>query len=130
MAPPPTHLQPHVQLTLLAIAARRRGLSFEAFWREAIREGKPPVMTNRADPPSGCVRWPTDTNERVSWQKAIGEMREGWRRAYEREEPTPGEQAVLMLGEGIGALARVSDARAAEELDRALPAQAALVSAA
>lgn len=130
MAPQPTYAQPHVQLGRLLIDARRRGVPFEEFWRQAVREDDTLVMTNRRNPPEGCVRWPTDRNDRRGWQKAILGTKETWRSAYEGLEPTRGERAVAVLGDSIGALARVADERAEAELADAMSPHAAVASAA
>lgn len=109
------YLPPHTQLGTLMVAARRRGLSFEDFWTEAIREGEPLVMVTHSSPPAGAVRWPTDRNDRVTWLGAILDAKEGWRRAYDREQPTASERALLYLGDEIGALAVVAERRQHEE---------------
>lgn len=135
MAPTPTHESPQVQLGRLMLAARRRGLDFDTWWDEAVREGQALVMTNYEvtygkPPPAGCIRWPTDRNDRVAWQFGIRESKEAWRRVYERAEPTPGDRAIAVIAESIGALDRVADERGDTELDSAMKPQAALRSAA
>jgi hypothetical protein len=87
------------------VAARRRGLSFEDFWCEAMRPRASTVMVTTPNPPAGAVRWPTDRNDRVSWQAALSSAKDGWRRAYERVERKPGEEALAYLADEIGALA-------------------------
>lgn len=126
MAPRPTYDSPHTQLLRLATIARRRGLSFEEFWSEAVREGKPLVMTNHPKPPEHCVRWPTDRNDRLSWAQAIADTKDGWRRTYERIEPLPRERAVAVLGDSIGVLERLQ----ARELGDGIDAREDVLSAA
>jgi hypothetical protein len=77
--------------------ARAEGLSFEEAWDRAIRPGKPLVMVTAKNPPVGAVRWPTDRDDRVAWQRATNEAREGWRRAYEQAEPSRPERAITLL---------------------------------
>lgn len=116
MAPQPTYESPHVQLGRLMVAARRRGLSFEEFWMEAVRPRKPIVMVTHPDPPEGAVRWPTDRNQRVDWQVGISGSKEGWQRAYERRVPTRSEAALGLLAPGLEALDAVAEERAEDEL--------------
>lgn len=123
MAPPVTYAPPHKQLGRLMIAARRRGLSFEEWWSEAVRPRKPLVMVTHPNPPAGAVRWPTDRNDRVTWQAATNEAREGWRRAYERETPTRAEEAIAFLGDAIGALAATAEELADLEVEVAAEAE-------
>lgn len=130
MAPAPTYATPQVQLGRLLVIARRRGLCFEEFWREAVREGRSLVMTNYPRATENCIRWPTDRNDRRAWQAAIIGTKESWRSAYEGLEPTRGERAVAVLGDSIGVLARVADARADAELADAMSPQTAVASAA
>lgn len=130
MAPQPIHAAPHVQLAQLALAARARGERFSDFWRIAVREDKPVVMTTTADPPAGAVRWPTDPSERKAWRAAIVDSRAGWKRAYERQDAPVCEQALGLLGDSIGALEVVAYERADDELDSGLAQQEALRSAA
>lgn len=93
------------------VAARRRGLSFTEFWREAVRPGMPLVLTTTENPPAGAVRWPSDRNDRLSWQRSIESTREGWKRAFERVEQSRGERAIAFLADAIGA---VMDAEGAD----------------
>lgn len=116
MAPRPTYDPPHVQLGELMVIARRRGLSFEQWWEEAVRPHKPLIMVTHPSPPPGAVRWPTDRNDRVTWQAAIRSAKAGWRRVYERKQPTRQEEALRYLGEDLGVLEEVADERAAVEL--------------
>lgn len=94
------------------VEARRRGLTFEVWWDEAMASGQPDVLARDPEAPDGAVRWPTDRSDRTSWRAAIGETKDSWRRAFEREEPTPSEQAVAVLADAIGA-AQAAEARAA-----------------
>lgn len=129
MAPLPVHEPPHHQLSRLAEGARRRGVSFEAFWREAIRPERPQIMVTNASPPAGCVRWPTDPRERKAWRTAIIGTKESWRRAYELVEPRVEERALAELSVEFSLLDRLAVERQRREMD-ALPAQDALPSAA
>lgn len=129
MAPAAIHEAPHVQLCRLAAAARRRGLSFDEFWREAVRQHLPLVMTNHPSPPEGAVRWPTDRNDRRAWQHAIYGSRDGWQRAYERQVAPEHESALRVLADGIGMLDQVAGELDVGEPDglgprRALPSAA------
>lgn len=138
MAPPTTYEKPQVQLGRLMVAARRRGLSFEAWWEEAIRPGQSVVMTNTPNPPAHAVRWPSDRNDRLEWMAAIvggmvevgkgpaGESirewydgsKEGWRRAYEQVAPTRAEEALAFLADAIGALAELASVPAEVEPEK------------
>lgn len=102
MAPAPTYDPPHQQLGRLMVVARRRGLSFDDFWREAMAPAGATVMVTTERPPVGAVLWPTDRADRVNWQAALAGAKDGWRRAYERLEPTPEERALTVLGEAMG----------------------------
>lgn len=104
MAPAPSYDLPPVQLRRLAVLARRRGLSFEEFWIEAVRPGKKQgrVTTAHPDPPAGAVRWPSEWSEGTQWRAAIIELKGAWCRAYDGEEPTGPERAVIELGDSIG----------------------------
>lgn len=116
MAPVAVYEAPHVQLGRLMIAARRRGLSFDDFWMEAIRPGKSLVMVTHAAPPEGCVRWPTDRNDRITWMSAINGVVDGWRRAYERRAPTRAELALMVIADEIGVIAAIAEEVAVVEL--------------
>lgn len=94
---PQRYPAPHEQLLQLALDARREGLSFDAFWKRAVRPGQPPVRVNSLAPPAGAVLWPRDTTDRKVAYAAISESREAWRRAYDREHPTAGEAALALL---------------------------------
>lgn len=116
MAPAAIHPAPHTQMGRLMVEARRRGLSFEQWWQEAVRPGEALVMVNHPNPPAGAVRWPTDRRDRDAWQIATAEAKEGWRRAYERAPQARPESALAFLADAIGALQEVADRRAADEL--------------
>lgn len=111
MAPRPIHDAPHVQLRRLGVVARARGLSFEEFWAQAVREHASLVMTNHPAPPVGAVRWPTDRNDRKAWQGAIYSAREGWMRAYEGLPALPEEGALGLLADGFAAMDEVARER-------------------
>lgn len=116
MAPQPTYDPPHVQLGRLMVEARRRGLTFGEWWEQAVRPGKAVVMTNSSSPPVGAVRWPSDRNDRITWQHAILGSKDGWRRAYNREPPLEREAALDILRPGLEALDEVAREREHDEL--------------
>lgn len=99
------------------VAARRRGLTFDEFWQEAVRPQCSIVMVTTPDPPRGAVRWPTDRTDRLNWQAAINSSKAGWHRAYERRRPSEPEAALDILRPGLAALEEVAEARAEAELD-------------
>jgi hypothetical protein len=66
--------------------ARRRGLSFEDAWQEA--------MAGVRFPHGGGT---TDVHGRYAWREALSETREAWRSAYEGEPAEPGVQALAAL---------------------------------
>lgn len=101
MAAPTKYTPPHVQLGELAVAALRRGLSFDEFWLEAVRPDRPVVKVTHPDPPPGCVLWPSDPKDGRTWRSAIRETRGGWERAYNREPPAAAERAVAQLREWL-----------------------------
>jgi hypothetical protein len=117
MAPRPTYTKPHKQLLRLMAQARRRGLSFEEAWEEAMRPGRGVVMTNTPNPPAGAVRWPTDWNDRSEWMAALlgteepdeNGVREAWERAYKREAPARGENALAFLADALDAWRDLAD---------------------
>ena len=55
------------------------------------------VATPPARRPLGAVVWPRDTYDRGVCREATLGAREGWRRAYEGEEPSRAEHALRML---------------------------------
>lgn len=97
MAPPRLYAPPNEQLVGLLLEARAGGLSFDEAWQRAVRPGRRTVMTNAADPPAGAVLWPTDSRDREAWRRAIVEMKDGFRRAYERRPATQREVAAGAL---------------------------------
>ncbi len=105
MAPSPTYAAPHVQLGRLMVAARRRGVSFEEWWEEAMRPGASLVMQTHPNPPAGAVRWPTDRADRVAWQQALTATREAWRGSFMRRPATSAERALGVLAPQIDRMA-------------------------
>lgn len=87
-------------MTVLAASARERGLSFEEWWLEAVRPGMPAIVTTtpltRHTP--GAVVWPSDSADGRLWRQATADVKEGWRRAYERLEVSRSERALYLLG--------------------------------
>lgn len=107
MAPPPKYATPAAQLRSLALDARHEGLTFDEFWDLAFPPDRGWILTTtpRAKRPARCVVFPSDSPEAQAWREAIFASRDGWRRAYDRMEPTPEERALrilspLLLGEG------------------------------
>jgi hypothetical protein len=98
----------HEQLFVLAVRARRAGLSFEVFWADAVRPGQAPVTVATRNPPAGAVQWPRDTNDRNVAIGATIACEEGWRRAYEGMAPTGPERALLLLAPILGAVIAAS----------------------
>jgi hypothetical protein len=101
MPAPERYESPQSQLFRLAVEARAEGLDFEEFWTRALRPGKSLVTRHWSDPPPECVVWPRDTFDRQNAMAAIHATREGWRRAYEGEEPSRPELALYTLGPGL-----------------------------
>lgn len=91
----------HEQLRDLAIEARRDGVDFDTFWARAVRPGVKPVTwaTPEEERPYGCVIWPRDTENRNLSRRITDsvEVREGWRRAYDRAPQTKGDLALIKL---------------------------------
>lgn len=87
------------QLLALAIEAREEGLPFPEFWDRAIRPGLRVITWKvpEARRPHGCVVWPNDTLERRIARASVLEVRDAWRRAYDREPATRGERALTLL---------------------------------
>ena len=82
--------------------AREEGLTFEEFWERAVRPGKPALTPRRLGKGPyanliGAVIWPSDTAERAELQESTARCRETWCRAYNRETPTAGDEAVARL---------------------------------
>lgn len=85
-------LNPAVQMRVLLEFGRDRDWAFETAWRWSFER----------------VRMPHDTTARKEWRAILGlafdderlgpsRQREMWRRAYEREQATKGEQGVGKL---------------------------------
>jgi hypothetical protein len=85
----PKYPTPHAQLGELMVEARREGLTFDEFWDRAVRPGRSPVVFRSAEEgrPAGCVVWPNDTADRRDALEVIRDplVKDGWRRAYERQ---------------------------------------------
>lgn len=110
MAPPRLYQLPNEQLVELLSTYRTEGLSFEAAWELAVRPKQSVVMTNtRALPKRPCVLWPTDSSDRMAWRGAILELKDEYRRAYQRRPATKREAAAGLL---ITVLLNASDRRA------------------
>lgn len=127
MPAPQRYPTPGEQLVLLAVQAREEGLSFDEFWERAVptqepirhktsgrvltdAEGRPRLRPCRVLPrvgeeAPGAVLWPRDTRDRRDAYEATCAMKEGWRRAYEKEPPTPAERAMSALRPFLAALA-------------------------
>lgn len=102
MAPPQRYPSPAKQMFELAKVARSEGLDFDAFWERAVRPGQPPLTPRRLGKGAyalleGAVIWPSDNAELHDAQAAIERSEQVWRRAYNREPATPGDQAIAML---------------------------------
>ena len=84
MAPTPEYLSPVQQLGELGVKARKRGLTFEEFWNEAVRpDARGVVMTTTPNAPATAVRWPSNTKQREEWLEVVLDGKETWRSAYE-----------------------------------------------
>lgn len=90
------------------------GLSFEEAWLLAVRPGKRMVLSNTRDAPPGCVRWPTDSGERVAWRNALIELRDVFRRAYQGRPMTVREESAVKLALVLDAGDRLHAARGIE----------------
>jgi len=102
VAPPQRYDSPARQMLELGRIARSEGLSFEEFWQRAVRPGKPALTPRRLGKGRykdlvGAIIWPSDTAERTDAQEAMLRCKAVWRRAYNREAPTQGDQAVAQL---------------------------------
>lgn len=110
----------HEQMLRLATLAKRRGLGFDEWWREALRPracsrcdretllpkcpdckrrtvGDAPVLASDPLKPPGAVVWPTDTGERRDAQIAADGVREAWRLAWHKGTRPRGHTALLYL---------------------------------
>lgn len=116
---------PHEQLLLCAQWARWADMTFEEFWAEAVRPGKPAVTWAMPEDrrPANCIIWPRDTADRnISIAATLGAM-DGWRRAYERIPPSKGDRAIERLRPLLdGLAARVSAEEGPERSLRAVVA--------
>lgn len=102
MPAPQRYAAPHEQIRVLAVQARREGISFEDFWHRAIRPGQKLVTTETARttaPPPEAVVWPMDSADRANAIAATNGARDFWQRAYDRVPPTRGEKALGVLRE-------------------------------
>lgn len=100
MPAPQRYAAPHEQIRVLAVEARREGVSFEDFWHRAIRPGQKLVTTEtvQSSPaPAGAVVWPRDSADRANAIAATNGAKEFWHRAYNRVPPTRGERALGVL---------------------------------
>lgn len=92
------HAPAHEQIRDLAIEARRDGVSFDEFWLRAVRPGlSPRVNVETRNPPPTAVVWPRDSYECANALAAAAASKDTWRRAYERQPPTPGDRALAIL---------------------------------
>jgi len=98
---PQRYAAPHEQILVLAIEARREGVPFEEFWQRAVRPNSTEklITTKTVEPPPDAVVWPYDSADRNLAIGATAAVKENWRRAYERQEPTRGELAFAALWE-------------------------------
>ena len=112
MAPRRVYPEPATQLAELAAAAKRAGVEFDLFWRQAMRPGERAPLVTDPSAPDSVVRWPSDRGARIGWRTALldDQVREAWRRAYEDLPPTRGELAIALL------LSALADAPAGEPL--------------
>lgn len=86
--------RPDEQLVAILAAARRRGLSFEEAWDEAVRPARPVSSPTR---PPTAVGFPADFPERAAWKDALAATRSAWERAFNREPPSAVDVAMEML---------------------------------
>lgn len=112
MPPQSKYPSPEIQLSRIAREARRQGHEFELLWTHAVRQGRANVLTSTPEArvrellaeawpldgePLNCIRWPSDSGDRITWQGAIYESCEGWRRAYANEPPLLCDLALVRL---------------------------------
>jgi hypothetical protein len=74
-------------------------MAFEHAW-ELVFCPAGPLVTTHTPPelrPAGVPVWTHDTRDRRVWREAIASTKDAWRRAYELEPPTRGEQALSAL---------------------------------
>lgn len=105
MAPPPRYPDPPQQLARLAADARAAGTPFDQFWQHAVQPEGPALLPSAKNAPPGIVLWPSDTVSRRAWRAAMLDerVREGWRRAYERQPATPADAALRLLWDALTA---------------------------
>lgn len=115
MAPPRLYELPHEQLVRLLAQSRREGLSFDQAWVRAMRPGRRMVLTNTREAPLDCVRWPTDSTERIAWQGALKGVRDVFRRAYQGRRMTVREESAANLALVLSAADRVAAARGIDD---------------
>ena len=99
MAPKPIYEKCQAQLLALLADARRQNVPFEEAWAEAVRPGKPMVMTNSRTKPAGALVLPSDREARRIELHALTDpaVREAWRRGYERLPATSSDAALVAL---------------------------------
>lgn len=100
---------PTTQMQSLGAEARARGMDFDAWWLEAIRPGRTPIITTtpKGRRPAGCVVWSSDSAESRSWRDAVSATKDAWRRAYTLMEPMPADRAVVALAAALASPDRV-----------------------
>jgi hypothetical protein len=85
-------------------------MAFEHAWELVFRPAGPLVTTHTPPElrPAGVPVWTHDTRDRRVWREAIASTKDAWRRAYELEPPTRGEQALsALIGFSDGESARL-----------------------
>lgn len=101
MARPEKYPAVHKQMGELMLLARRRGLTFDEWWDEAVRPRRSQRLVTSAtlaeNRPACAVMWPADTKDRQLVRAATLDSREGWQRAYDREPASRAERALLQL---------------------------------
>ena len=124
-----------MQLRILAVKARREGLSFQEFWDRAIPvspkarrsrdKDREVILRNPGDrlPMIGdpgvsqhVVLWPRDPTGAKIEYSAIISMKDAWRRAYERGPVSPQEQALSVLSGFLDSLGEGNSGLGAEVL--------------
>lgn len=90
--------------------SKLEGLTFEEAWTRAVCPGRRTVLANTENAPATAVRWPTDSSDRASWQAAIEDVKDGFRRAYQGRPATRRERAVV---EALGGIERPGALRSA-----------------
>jgi hypothetical protein len=115
----------------LAVIARRRGVSFDAFWEAAMRPGRPPITWRvpQEKRPAGAIVWANDTQTRKDDQAAMNAMRDGWERAYVGRRQLKREAALPRLLSLFDRAATVLQLEVAEESDGITAGEAVLSAA-